>query len=94
MTNNPSLDNNKPTNATTVWGNQETQYFFALDPAKVLSVAEKFGIKCTGRVLQLNSMENRVFQLEIYPEDESLAATDPLRYRIIKFYTRVFLNFR
>ncbi len=86
MTDNSSPDNNNPTNATAVWGNQETQYFFALDPAKVLSVAEKFGIKCTGRVLQLNSMENRVFQLEIYPEDESLAATDPRRYRIIKFY--------
>lgn len=72
-------------NAQSVWGDNATQFFSLLGPDKVLEVAECFGVKCTGRSLALNSMENRVYQIEIYT-DEELHVSDPARYRVIKFY--------
>ncbi len=39
--------------------------FYSLTPERVLDAVEQTGLKCTGRVLQLNSMENRVFEVEI-----------------------------
>ncbi|HMO18196.1 MAG TPA: serine/threonine protein kinase [Oligoflexia bacterium] len=69
----------------TAWGDSSTQFFTALGPDKVLDVAERFGLKCTGRSMALNSMENRVYQVEIDTTDE-LSVSDPARYRIIKFY--------
>ncbi len=56
--------------ATSVWGNDKSQYFNQLGPEKVLDAIESLGYKTTGRVLQLASMENRVFEVEIY-NDES-----------------------
>lgn len=73
-------------NANSVWGNNSTQFFHALTPDKVLSIAERFGIKCTGRSMQLNSMENRVYQVEIDVDSRDLPQNHPERYRIIKFY--------
>lgn len=72
--------------ANSVWGDESTRLFTALGPDDVLRIAEVFGVRCTGRSLQLNSMENRVFQIEIEPEDNSLPQTHPSRFRIIKFY--------
>lgn len=48
----------------------------------VLASIEKLGKRCTGRLLQLNSMENRVFSVEI--EDES--SRNGVKSVIAKFY--------
>jgi Ser/Thr protein kinase RdoA (MazF antagonist) len=74
------------TNAHSVWGDEQTQHFHILGPDKVLQIAEGFGVSCTGRSLQLNSMENRVYQIEIEHEDSTIPLNHPERYRIIKFY--------
>jgi len=76
----------KEENSNSVWGNESTQFFTSLGPDQVLKAAELFGVKCTGRSLQLNSMENRVYQVEIEPADDSIPQNSPERYRIIKFY--------
>jgi Ser/Thr protein kinase RdoA (MazF antagonist) len=65
-----------------VWGSEGTQFFHSLLPDKILQCAEKFGVKCTGRCVQLNSMENRVFDLEIDSESENVRD----KFRVIKFY--------
>ena len=70
----------------TVWGDEQTKFFTALGPDQVLRVSEVFGVRCTGRSLQLNSMENRVYQVEIESPDDTLPANHPDRFRIIKFY--------
>jgi Ser/Thr protein kinase RdoA (MazF antagonist) len=64
----------------------QTQHFFSLTPAIILSSVEEFGLTCTGRVTQLNSMENRVYEVEIEPEDSSLPPNHRDRFRIVKFY--------
>jgi Ser/Thr protein kinase RdoA (MazF antagonist) len=50
--------------------------FLALTPDRVLEAAEVGGWRATGRVLQLNSLENRVYDVEL--EDE--------RNVVMKFY--------
>ena len=42
-----------------VWGNKETQFFYQLDPLKILDSIDELGLKTTGRSLALNSMENK-----------------------------------
>lgn len=65
---------------------KETQYFFELTPERILNSVERSGVRCTGRVLQLNSMENRVFEIEIEVEDDSLPLSASERFLIAKFY--------
>ncbi|MDR1146448.1 MAG: serine/threonine protein kinase [Verrucomicrobiales bacterium] len=67
------------------WGAAETQFFFALTPEHILRAVESFGARCTGRCLTLNSMENRVFEVEVEGTDGDSAAWSPTR-RVIKFY--------
>ena len=65
-----------------VWGHQETQYFYELNPIVVLDAIEALGLKTTGRCLPLNSMENRVYEIELdtplglcdSPSDSSIIA--------------------
>ncbi len=64
-----------------VWGDSETQFFYELDPNKILSSIDKLGLKTTGRVLTLNSMENRVYEIECYDESES-----GIKSVVAKFY--------
>lgn len=65
------------------WG-EETKYFFDLRPEIILHCVEEAGIATTGRCLQRNSMENRVYEVELdldeIPADRSQA------FRIVKFY--------
>ncbi len=65
------------------WGG-ETQHFYSLTPDNVLDAFESLGLKSTGRVLQLNSMENRVFEVEL--ELDHIPDNPSERFRIIKFY--------
>lgn len=48
-----------------MWGNKETKFFYQLSPDNVLSALENLGLKTTGRCLALNSMENRVYEIEL-----------------------------
>lgn len=68
-----------------VWGDQSTQYFFELTPDTVLSAIEKLGFRTTGRCLALNSMENRVYEIEIdIPDHQVKSPSD--RFIVTKFY--------
>lgn len=63
----------------------ETQFFYSLHFEDVLRAVEQLGCRATGRVMPLNSLENRVFQVEI-EVDENKISSDYDRYRIAKFY--------
>jgi Ser/Thr protein kinase RdoA (MazF antagonist) len=51
--------------ATNAWGDQAMRSFIDLQPEQVMDSIEQLGVRCTGRMLQLNSMENRVYEVEI-----------------------------
>lgn len=51
------------------WGLSATQYFYSLTPEVLLSSIEKaLKRRSSGRVMQLNSMENRVYEIELDDE--------------------------
>lgn len=64
-----------------VWGNSPTQFFFELGPNIILNAIENLGFSLTGRYLGLNSMENRVYELEVERDSE-----DEDQFIIAKFY--------
>lgn len=69
----------------TPWGSKETEYFYSLTPDLILNSVERaLDLKCTGRVLQLNSMENRVYEIEI--EHDHPHSDPSKRFLIAKFY--------
>ncbi len=51
--------------STSLWGDKATEFFYELSPESVLSAIDKLGFKTNGRLMTLNSMENRVYDLEI-----------------------------
>lgn len=65
-----------------VWGDQETQFFYQLSPEIILSSVDSLGFRATGRSFPLNSMENRVYEVEI--ESDSTVNTE--HFLIAKFY--------
>ena len=67
-------------------GSGETKFFYELSPDRILTAVETLGFRCTGRVLALNSMENRVYEVEIDTDDEALPRSHPSRFKIAKFY--------
>lgn len=68
-----------------MWGQAETQYFYELTPDKILDAVEQVtGLRCTGRSLALNSMENRVYEVEV--ETDAPLKSPSERFRIVKFY--------
>lgn len=69
--------------ANYIWGDQETQFFFHLTPDIILDAVESLGHKTTGRCLTLNSMENRVYEIEL---DLDSYDNDSERFVIGKFY--------
>jgi Ser/Thr protein kinase RdoA (MazF antagonist) len=64
---------------------KSTKAFFELTPERVLSAVERLGVRCTGRVLALNSMENRVYEVEL-DVDLPPRASKWDAYRVIKLY--------
>jgi Ser/Thr protein kinase RdoA (MazF antagonist) len=62
-----------------------TQFFFELTPERVLDAVERLGVRCTGRVMALNSMENRVYEVEL-DLDEAPMRDRWEAYRVVKFY--------
>ncbi len=71
--------------STSVWGDAHTRYFYQLTPDRILDAVESStGTRCTGRALALNSLENRVYELEIELDEPP---QDPAaRFLIAKFY--------
>jgi Ser/Thr protein kinase RdoA (MazF antagonist) len=54
------------------WGDSETKFFFELTPTVILeSVETSLGVRSTGRVMALNSLENRVYDVELDDEQNS-----------------------
>ena len=53
------------------WGDDATKFFFELTPDRILSAVESFGVRSSGRVVQLNSLENRVFEIELLEEENN-----------------------
>lgn len=58
----------------------DTQGFYNLLPDQVLSSVERLGFITTGELYQLNSYENRVFEVKIEPNSHNLDRV------VIKFY--------
>ena len=67
--------------APPAWG-AETRFFYDLTPERILDAVEAAGLRCTGRVHPLNSMENRVFALEL----ETPLPGTLVNYVVAKFY--------
>ena len=70
------------------WGERATEFFYKLTPEKILGALEaSLGVRCTGRSFAHNSLENRVYELEIELDgDRSLSTSSFERYKIVKFY--------
>lgn len=70
-----------------VWGNDETKFFYQLSPTTILRAVESIGLKTSGRCLPLNSMENRVYEVELDHDPSELYHRPASDFsRIVKFY--------
>jgi Ser/Thr protein kinase RdoA (MazF antagonist) len=67
-----------------LWG-QETKHFHLLTPEHVLDASEIFGVRLTGRALPLNSLENRVYDVELAKEYDAEPGFSKTNI-ILKFY--------
>lgn len=67
-----------------LWG-QETKHFHLLSPDTVMEAAEIFKRRLTGRVMALNSLENRVYDVEL-ATTEDFGEGFSGNNLIIKFY--------
>lgn len=57
--------------------------FYDLTPERILRSVESYGFVCTGRILQLNSLENRVYEVEVECENPNSRYD---HFKVIKFY--------
>lgn len=64
---------------------EQATSFFSLTPEKILEAVESFGIRCTGRCLPLNSMENRVYEVERELIETTIKKPSD-RFVVAKFY--------
>lgn len=67
-----------------IWG-AETKHFHLLTPDHVMSAAEKWGKRLSGRVMALNSLENRVYDVELASSMDVPKGFSPTNV-ILKFY--------
>ena len=63
-----------------------SKYFYNLTPEIILDTVERLGIRCTGKIMALNSLENRVYNVELDIADPSKLESTYDAYRVIKFY--------
>jgi Ser/Thr protein kinase RdoA (MazF antagonist) len=63
-----------------------TQFFYEVTPERVLTAVESLGVRSTGRVLALNSLENRVYEVELDLLTDEEPASKWDAFRIVKFY--------
>lgn len=70
-----------------MWGSPQTQHFYSLDPVSIMDAVDELGFTTTGRCLQLNSMENRVYELEVeLPKNLNRRVLPHDSFKIVKFY--------
>ncbi len=74
----------EPPSTTSAWGDKQTQLFYQLTPERILDAVEAAGFRSTGRCLALNSLENRVYQIELAGMEEADNPSD--RFLVAKFY--------
>jgi Ser/Thr protein kinase RdoA (MazF antagonist) len=67
-----------------LWG-KETKHFHDLTPDHVMEAVEKRGKRLTGRVMALNSLENRVYDVELAASEDFGKGFAPQNV-ILKFY--------
>ncbi|MCB0332180.1 MAG: serine/threonine protein kinase [Bdellovibrionales bacterium] len=65
---------------------ESTKFFYELTPHTILDAVEEIGVRCTGRALALNSMENRVYEVEVEVDDPQTFQSRFDAYRVVKFY--------
>jgi len=70
--------------SVSAWGAAQTRFFYELTPDRILDAVDAAGFRTTGRCNALNSMENRVYEVEVEVEEPVRTVSD--RYRIVKFY--------
>jgi Ser/Thr protein kinase RdoA (MazF antagonist) len=70
--------------SSTLEGSSATRFFHGLTPERILDAVESSGLQATGRCLALNSLENRVYDVEIELDDAPKSPSD--RFRVVKFY--------
>ena len=58
------------TDSTAPWGGGPTQFFYSLTPDVIDQVLRDHGLRPAGRVLALNSLENRVYDVEVAKFDK------------------------
>jgi Ser/Thr protein kinase RdoA (MazF antagonist) len=66
------------------WGETNLDYFYKLTPDAIINAIESLGFRPTGRCLALNSMENRVLEIEIEPTDLGQGREE--NFLVTKFY--------
>lgn len=67
-----------------LWG-EETKHFHLLTPDHVMNAAEAYGKRLSGRVMALNSLENRVYDVELASSEDFGKGFSPTNV-ILKFY--------
>jgi Ser/Thr protein kinase RdoA (MazF antagonist) len=67
------------------WG-KETKHFHLLSPDHVMHAAEAFGKRLSGRVMALNSLENRVYDIELASPSLDFGQGMSRSNVILKFY--------
>jgi Ser/Thr protein kinase RdoA (MazF antagonist) len=67
-----------------LWG-KETQHFHLLSPDHVMGAVEGLGHRLTGRIMALNSLENRVYDVELASSQDFGPGFAPSNV-IVKFY--------
>lgn len=72
------------THSLSPWGG-ETQFFYSLTPDVIDQVMREHGLRPLGRVMALNSLENRVYDVEVAPAEvpEGPFSRDSV---VVKFY--------
>lgn len=63
----------------------QTEFFYSLQPHRILDAIERYGFRCTGRAFPLNSMENRVYEIEIEVDEKTIKSPSE-RFLVAKFY--------
>ncbi len=64
--------------------NSLQDFFYSLTPDKILEAVEQTGVRCSGRMLQLGSFENRVYEVQVETSEEPRNRADG--FRVVKFY--------
>jgi Ser/Thr protein kinase RdoA (MazF antagonist) len=70
--------------SSTLADTSATRFFHGLTPERILAAVETEGLLTTGRCMALNSLENRVYDVEIELDEEPRTPSD--RFRVVKFY--------